>query len=268
MKVTMITPKDLGDFSGLLEPDEAFGIVDGTLTCFAALTDEGKAAGILSVEILHDFIRLKRIFVLPKYRRQKYGSNLIEIIKERPEDAMLPINVSLEEDRETGAFLLSAGFTEQPCSYSFVLGLLGNMAKLSADKYRTGFKLATIDQLKEGLLASYIQKHPHEELTWFQDGFINMERFSESSIVCLRNKAIEAVVLMEDFEDHTLLSWMHGNDQKALYLALSMVRGVLETEYGKDYRIKCLCAGENAQKAYSRLFSEYEIKRIQMFSYE
>ena len=274
MDTMMITSENMSDYRELLSYDEAFGIIDGKMTCFVALSEEEddeydyepEPVGLMTAQIFHDFIKLKNIFVDPEYRRKKYASNLLKIIKKRPKNYKLPIAAFFEEDPETAAFFKKSGFKKQDYHYSVVEGKLGDMNELSPmNKLKNEYKLLTIDQLNKGTLEQYITKAPHEELIQFYDDLLDIDRFTDTSLVCMKNGTIQAVVLLEDFEDHTQISWMHGKDQLAIYLSLSMVKKVLELEYDPDYTIKCLCANDTAQKTYSKLFSKCEVKNIQMY---
>ena len=131
--IKLITPENMAEFVMLLTPEDIFGISDGILTSFAAcIGDEEIPASIVSAHIYPEHITVKRLFTLPEYRRRHLATALMDVIKSRPEEAMLPIYVFHIENEEIDAFLKAAGFHEEDSKFCFVSGTFGDLVDLPA----------------------------------------------------------------------------------------------------------------------------------------
>ncbi|MBO6148964.1 MAG: GNAT family N-acetyltransferase [Lachnospiraceae bacterium] len=270
MKIVIINSENLSGYMRLLTYDEVFGVIDGELTCFAILSEDGKeAAGVMTVHIFPEYVRIERIFIYPPFRHRRLASKLLEIIEDRPKDLRLPIIFFSDGGADVSGLFKAAGFYEESCPYSVVYGELGDMAELQVpDKLKQRSRISSISRIPEGLLGEYIRKAPHDELIQFPDIKPNIGRFSDASMACLENGEIKAALLMEDFETHTRITWAHGEQSIFLFVCMAMVKRELEPEYGKEYRIECLCSEEGMEKAYSKLFLHSGLRRMRMYRHD
>ncbi|MCR5487149.1 MAG: GNAT family N-acetyltransferase [Lachnospiraceae bacterium] len=275
MQVRIISKTDIHEYSRLLTADEIFGIEDGRFTSFAAFGKEREEpAGILTVQILPEYIRLERIFVRPEFRRMGFASGLLRVIKDRPGDARLPIRAFLEEEEDVLALLKARGFEEKKNGYSVITGRIRDWIDLeprikeliTADIRKT-MKASWLDQWQEDALRDFILNSPHDELLQFPDKTMDLGRFSEASVICRVGDAIKAALLMEEREDDTQLTWCYGEEMAAIYVCLSLARLELEKEYGPDGLIRCLSTADPMEKAYKKLFAEYDRTAVKILEF-
>ena len=270
LNILSISRGNLSEYMHLLSSDEYFGIDEDRLTCFAAVDDSSDVAGLLIVQIFPEYIRLERLTVFPEYREKNVAAQLLEIIKERPEDARLPIYAFLEDEKELESVLEDSGFEKEDSDYCFVTGNLKdivetNVRKVLNEPGAKDIKAFCLDKIPEYLVRKFVLKSAHDELLQFPDKTIDFERFSDGSIVCLKNKEIKAALLMEENEDFTQFTWMHGDDNIAVYICVALAKSELESEYGPEYKIRCLCRKEAEEQAYKGIFTKCEKTNIDVY---
>ena len=76
IETEIITNEDLKRYLGLLDNMEILGMKSDRYTCFGAFDRiTKKGMGVLVAEVLEECIHIKRIYVLPKYRRKGVEKN-------------------------------------------------------------------------------------------------------------------------------------------------------------------------------------------------
>ncbi len=259
----------------IITADEIFGISEGRVTSFAVTDDESRApAGIMSVRILPEYIRLERIYILPEFRRRGYASGLLEIIKDRPEAAWLPINAFLEdgENEDVRELLEASGFTGRESGFSVITGHLKDLIDTDSrlenavpEAVRRKVKLYRLNMVPKHMIRNFINASPHDELLQFPDKASDLERFSDISMICLMGNTVRAASMIEEAEEHTQFTWCYGDEPIAVLACINAAKKELGEEYGPDHRIRCLCREESMEQRYKNLFTEYERKTINMF---
>ena len=273
MGITVISEDNLHEYMQILTSDEIFGINEDTLTSFVISDDEkNEPAGVLTVQIFPEFIRLERIFILPEFRHRGYAARLLDIIKDRPGDARLPIRAFPEEKGELSGLLEASGFTERDSSYCVLSAYIKDwidigqkILKKIPDDIKNQIMICHLDQVPEQMVREFVLRSPHDELMQFPDKTINMGRFSDLSTFSIVNDSIKAAALIEENEDYTQFTWCYGDGRYAMLANMFMVRKELEKEYGSGYRIRCLCPSERTADGYKKMFSACDIKKIYIY---
>ena len=116
-------------------------------------------------------------------------------------------------------------------------------------------------------LRQFILNSPHDELYLFPDKTLDLDRFSDGSIICEKDGQIEAVSLIEETDDYTQFTWTYGKDSLAILICMAAAREDLQAEYGPDYQIRCVCWDETTLKIYQKSFANYELKQIKMYKF-
>ncbi|MCR5726443.1 MAG: GNAT family N-acetyltransferase [Lachnospiraceae bacterium] len=275
MKINIITEENIQKYWSILSSDDIFGINDDRLTCFIVSDENDTPAGKMVVQIFPQFIRLENLFILPEFRRRGFATVLLDFVKERPKEARLPICIFLEDDNKDICSLLEkSGFKEGKCNYNIITGSFRDFInpfslnkKKIPEEALDKFKLSRLDQVPEAVIQKFILNSPHDEILQFPDKMLDLERFSDGSIICQNGNSIEAVLLTEETEEYTQFTWTYGKDSLAMFSCLVTAWKDLESEYGPDYRIKCLCCDEHTLKVYDKLFSKREIKQIKLYHF-
>ena len=277
MRISIISDDNIREYMRLLTNDEIYGITDGRYTSFAIHENDMETAGIMTVQILPEYIRLERIFILPEYRRRGLASALLEVIKERPEDMRLPIRAFIEDEADVRGLLEASGFIRQESSYSIIEGRLGDwidlgprMKKIIPDDVKKKIMIRRLNQISERQLRDFVLRSPHDEILQFPDSMTDPGRFSDISMICTVDNIVKAASLIEEKEDHVQFTWCYGKDKYAVFASMFMVKKELESEeeYGPSLRIRCLCTGKNIEEGYQKIFSEYETRIIYMYQFD
>lgn len=274
MKTHIVTGENILDYWSILSSDEVFGINDNSLNCFVISDDDGNIAGKMTARIFPEYIRLNSLFIYPEYRRKGFATALLDFLKVRPEDAYLPIRVFLEDEEDIRALLEKNGFTEEKCDYNIITLSLGDfpdpdvlIKRKFTDSAISKFKLSRLDHVPKPKLQNFILNSPHDEVLLFPDKTLDLERFSDGSIICSKGDQIEAVSLIEETDEYTQFTWTYGKDTLAILLCMVAARKDLQAEYGPDYQIRCLSWDEVSLKIYQKSFSKCELKKIKMYRF-
>ena len=268
--IKLITPENMAEFVMLLTPEDIFGVSDGILTSFAAcIGDEEIPASIVSAHIYPEHITVKRLFTLPQYRRRHLATALMDVIKSRPEEAMLPIYVFHTENEELEAFLKAAAFHEEDSKYCFVSGTFGDMVDMPAPvDLSKDIQVKSIMEVPKETVADFIYRSPYDELIQFPDKATELPFFSEASILSIQKKEVKAALLIEESDEDIQITWAYGQDYKQLYNCFYYMKKVLSSDFGTETVIRCLCTGEKTKLSYSKLFKKYEEIRIHTYRFD
>lgn len=276
MGVTIISEENISEYMQILTSDEIFGINEDRLTSFVISDDEkDEIAGVMTVQIFPEYIRLERIFILPEFRHRGYASRLLEIIKDRPGDARLPIRAFPEDKGDVSGLLESSGFTEKENRYCVLSAYLKDwidigqkiLRKMPED-IKKKIMIYNLDQVPEQLIREFVLRSPHDEILQFPDRMTDVERFSDVSMISMMDNTIKAASLVEETEDYTQFTWCYGEDRYAMLANMFMVRKEMGSEYSPDYRIRCVCSNEHTAEGYKKMFSACDIKKIYMYQFD
>ena len=274
MKISIVTPENILDYWSILSSDEVFGINDNRLNCFVISDEDGNSAGKMTARIFPEYIRLESLFIFPEFRHKGFATALLNLLKNRPKEAFLPIRTFLEDEEDIRALLEKSGFTEEKCDYSIFTLSLGDFPDANGlikrkfpDVSLSKYKLLRMDHVPKQKLRQFILNSPHDELYLFPDKTLDLDRFSDGSIICEKDGQIEAVSLIEETDDYTQFTWTYGKDSLAILICMAAAREDLQAEYGPDYQIRCVCWDETTLKIYQKSFANYELKQIKMYRF-
>ena len=274
MKISIVTQENILEYWSMPSSDEVFGINDNRLNCFVIFDEDGKPAGKMTARILPEYIRLESLFIFPEFRHRGFATAFLDLLKKRPKDAFLPIHAFLEDEEDIRALLEKTGFTEEKSNYNIITLSLkdfpdpNNLIQRKFPKEALGqFNMLRMDHVPEQKLREFILNSPHDEMLLFPDKTLELDRFSDGSIICEKGDKIEAVSLIEETDEYSQFTWTYGKDSLAILMCMTAARKDLEAEYGPDYQIRCLCWDESVQQIYRKSFSDYELKQIKMYSY-
>ena len=90
-------------------------------------------------------------------------------------------------------------------------------------------------------------------------------RFSDGSIVCVKNKRVVALILMEEKDDSITIPYMDGDDLTYVYYGFSVLRKRLLEEYTPSEEIRFLICKENEKEVVEELMSHSKEKRIKIY---
>ena len=268
--IKLITPENMAEFVMLLTPADIFGISDGILNSFAAcIGDEEIPASIVSAHIYPEHITVKRLFTLPEYRRQHLATALMDVIKSRPKEAMLPIYFFSAKNKEFEAFLNAAGFHEEDSKFCFVAGTFGDLVDMAAPEDTSeDIKIKSIMDVPKEIVADFIYHSPYDELIQFPDKATELPFFSEMSILSIQNKEIKAALLIEESDENIQITWAYGQEYIHLYNCFYYMKKILSLDFGTQTVIRCLCTNEKTKKSYSNLFKRHRIIRIHTYRFD
>ncbi len=274
MKITIVTHENILDYWSILSSDDIFGINDDRLNCFVVSDEDGNPAGTMTVQVLPEYIRLEKLFIFPEFRHKGYATALLNFIKNRPKEAFLPIRAFLEDEEDIRGLLESSGFAEEKCDYNIISLFLkdfpdpnGLIKRKFPDESLGKYRISRMDHVQRQKLQHFILSSPHDELFLFPDKTLDLDRFSDGSIICEKGDLIEAVSLIEETDEYSQFTWTYGKDTLAILLCMAAARKDLEAEYGPDYQIRCLCWDETVVKIYEKSFANYELKQIKMYKF-
>ena len=268
--IKLITPENIVEFIQLLTPEDIFGINDGILTSFAAcIGEEEIPASIVSAHIYPEHITVKRLFTLPEYRRRHLATDLMDVIKSRPEEAKLPIYVFHTGNEELDAFLKDASFHEEDSKFCFVSGTFGDLVDLPAPaEVSNDIKIKSIMAVPREAVADFIYRSPYDELIQFPDRATELPLFSDASILSIQGKEVKAALLIEESDEDIQITWAYGPDSKQLYNCFYYMKKVLSSDFGTETVIRCLCTGEKTKTSYSKLFTRHEEIKIHTYRFD
>ena len=274
--IRIITEENMRQYMQLLTSDEIFGITEDRFTSFAVFDEESdEPAGTMSVQIFPEYIRIERIFILPEFRHRGYASSLLDVIKERPEGARLPVRAFIEDNEDVRGLLEASGFKGQESTYTAISACLGAWTDLEAkirkavpDDYIKKIKTFRLDQIPPDLIRTFVMNARHDEILQFPGKVMDTERFSDISAICVLDNTIKAASMIEETDDYSQFTWCYGDDPYSMLISMFMVKKELEAEYGPDYRVRCLCANNKEEQAYTNMFSKYDRRIIYEYQFD
>lgn len=266
MYTEIITDDSIGGYMGLLTNEEYFGIEKEIFTGFGA-REEGtdQVLGILIAEVHMTHIRIRRLYRDPDLADEAAMTELLRVVTDLPEDQKLPVLFSGTDEEIDAKLLTEHGFKEIPGKYTVIEGTLEHFREFSAAKT---CDVCTLDQLPVSLVERFILENEPDRFLQMPEDYLDTDRFSEASLVCVDGKKITGVILMEESDLGIRIPYMKSGDKKALLYALYVLRKLLFSEFGPGIKISFLTNDEAEKKAIHALFSICEEKKIHIFSYK
>ena len=268
MQTELITADNINKYFPLLLLEEFYGIRSGRVCGFGAYDkSSGIALGVIIAQIYDDYIRIRRIYALPDYRRQGVGETLLKLITKI--SGSVEFDVFINSLKSYPDFLLNRDFEETDSSYNYIYSRPCDVSGSALDdEHRTGYEVLTADSINDRVLANFVFNRSFDPFMQFPEGIFDRERFSDGSIVVKKNDEIVAVVLIEEPDECVQISWMSGSDSVALEYAFSVAVKELEAEYGSEESFRVLVCSEKERQSVEGLFDSFRKEQIRIFRLE
>lgn len=267
MVTEIITEETIGKYLKVLKNEEIFGILDGRISAIAVWDEEKEQPqGVLTAEIHTELILIRRIYVLPEYRDGETGNVLMHIATDIPEEQRVPYVIYGTDDEIDETLLAEYGFSEVPSKYSWIEGVLENYKEIKVPP--KAFDMGTLDKAPMDKVQDFVLKSDPDRFMQMPDGYLESGRFSDASLICMKNDAIVGVILLEELDDSIQIPYIHTKDNLALLYSLYVLRKVLWTEYEPTARLQFLMNDGIGREALTVLIHPSEEKKIRIFRYE
>ncbi len=261
MLIEQLTRDNLDDYLHLLTPDEIFGTIMERYISFGAYDENTQETlGTITVEILPEYIGIRRIFTDPYHRNKGVATGLLEFIKDVPDNLALPLCAITDEDVD---FLLKRGFKSEKSSYTFAEGNLGNFDRPPVDeKVRKSHMVKNLDNVDTEMLEDFVEGAPHDEFIQFPDMCVDNRRFSDGSLVSMSDGEVTGAVLMEEPGDDIRITWAYAKSEDILMLLLSVLKTELDMEYENRKQLRFLLCDRRITNTVGKIFHKSEIRPV------
>ena len=267
MMTEIITEESIGKYIKILKNEEIFGILDGRITGLGACDDEsGQPEGVLVAEIHMEYILLRRIYVLPDCQDEDLISRLMDIVTDLPEDLKAPIYYYGTDEETDATVLAQYGFKEIPNGYSCIEGFLEDYKEIKAPPKL--FEVGTLDQVPKDSVQNFVLSSTHDRFMQIPDGYLDISRFSDASLVCYKRNIVVGVILMEETDDMIRIPYMYTKDNMALLYSLYVLRKVLFADYAPKAKLCFVMRDGIGREAIHALIRPSEEKKIRVFRHE
>ena len=239
----------------------------GKITCFGAYDEETEEImGVLSAEVYPEFISIKRIFVCPDFGREEVESALLDAVTDLPDEIRLPIYVFGTEDEIDEEIIEANGFMKLPSNYSYIEGQLKDFINLNASL--TEGELKTLDKIPPEELENFIFHNSYDDLIQMPGGYIDMDRFSEGSLVLLKKHLIDGAILIEESDKYIQIPYIFAEDNRLLLYAFFILKKLLFTEYAPGAKLRFLICNGVGADAIKRIIRNSTEHNISIFKFK
>ena len=239
VQTEIITGDELKRYLGLVETTEILGMEEGRFTLFGCFDDEtGEAVGILAAEVLGLVINIKRIFVLPKYRRKGVAKQLLSAVADLPEELRMPIIAYGVREELNIRFLSAMGFKETTDDFSCFEGKLGDFKKFPLPGEDGGYSVIPVEMATEDMINDFAMKTGMEKGVYITDLLLREDPFCDGSILCLKDGAVAALMILDESDRKIEIPFAQGDDPKAVFYCFSALHEELSGEYGPDAKLR------------------------------
>lgn len=266
MRKEIVDENTIKNYMELLTNWEIFGIYNESVTCFGAFDDKkSRPMGVLIAEVFFHYIWIEKLFTLPLYRKNGVATELLNWATDIPDEHTMPFYIYGTGDFIDEVFLLNKGFTKEFSNYFCMSGTLGDLLDVHPPKNIGSYDMRTIKHVDFNKISDFVFHSDYDNFLQFPEEELILDRFSDGSIVCLNCGNIEAMVLLEEFDTFVQVTYIRGNDNKALMYCFSMLKRVLLSEYTPKMQLKFLSYDENGKNAIKSLLTNCDEKPISVF---
>lgn len=268
MKTEMITGKSIGKYLHILTNEEIFGFNEDRFTLIGAFDEnQDQPVGMAAARVMPQYIWLERIFIDPDYRLQGVSKELLRIMTDLPKESRIPFCVYGEESEINENYLMKIGFKDVRNSYSYIEGTLGHLIDIKLPSKRSNIKIQTVDRIAPERLEKFIFASRKDEFLQFPEGYLDMDRFSDASLVCVKDDKIDAVVMMEELTDCIQVTYVYGKSNHALLFGTAAIKKLMLDEFEPSMKLRFLICDGLGREAVKCIFSECEEVPIKMFKW-
>ncbi|MCR5249685.1 MAG: GNAT family N-acetyltransferase [Lachnospiraceae bacterium] len=270
MQTERIVRENQSRYLKLLSNDELFANEEGRYSCFGAFDEDSREAlGVLVAQILPAYIRIVKLYTLPKHRNRGVASTLLKLATDLPEELSLPFYAVVSGEEADPEFLTKRGFVKTDDRYSYLSGWLEDLEDLPRPQnLPSSARVLPADRVPYESLSDYVLSFGHDELLQFPEMKLDMNRFSDGSLVCTRDKEINAVLLMEELDEYIQISWIHCRDSRSLYQIFSVMKKALKSEYDPEAELRFLLCDNKGEEAIEKVFRYRERIPVHIYRLE
>ncbi len=260
MQIEMVTTERLSAYMHLMTPDEFYAITDDRLTCMGVYDEKANTpAGVITLKVLPDHIRIVRLFTEPSYRQKGVASTLLEIATdisggERPDYYFILSDGEADTD-----FMARRGFAPEAGKYSFITGRIRDLETFrSADEDKADFSVTSAEEVDADALSRFVFGMEHDNFLQFPEGYVDMDRFSEGSIICQGVGGVKGAMMIEEMEDYIQVTWVGASEERFFGPLFATLYREYIKEYGLDAQIRFLACSPNEKEVLSKVFVRSE----------
>ncbi len=267
MQIEMVTEKRLSAYMQLMTADEFYAISDGRLTCMGVYDETAdKAAGVITLKVLPDYIRIVRIYTEPSYRCKGVASTLLDIATDFSDNKHPDFYFILSDEEADTDFLARRGFVKEPEQYGFITGRICDMARfMPADETDSDFSVTNADDVDVDSLFRFVFGMDHDSFLQFPEGYLDMDRFSDGSIICQGAGGIKAAMMIEEMEEYIQVTWSGASEERFLGPLFATLHKEYMIEYGLNEQIRLLTCNPKEKEMLSKVFERYEELPISIY---
>ena len=270
MKTEAITRDNLSRYMHMLTNDEIFANDTQRYSCFGAFDEAtGEGLGVIVASVLPEYILIEKLFTDEKNRGKGVASELLSLVTTLPDGVTMPFYFATAHEDINDGVIKNKGFAEIESRYKFQVGKLEDMRDITvSDSMKAGLRIQPAYNVSEKLLSNFVFRSEFDRFLQFPETVLDMDRFSEGSLVCLQNDKICAVMLIEELQDAVQFTFIHCLDTRSLFGLFSIVKPALRLDYGKDSIIRFLICDGKGEEGVRRAFGRCHEQPVRVFRKE
>ncbi|MBP5309916.1 MAG: GNAT family N-acetyltransferase [Lachnospiraceae bacterium] len=260
-----INSENITRYMHLLSNAEIFGISDERLCAFGASDERtDNTLGVLVTEIFPQYIRIEKLYTVSEYRNNGVAEKLLSIIIEPIVTKKMPIFIYTTDSIDV-SYIQSKGFKKTDDDYCYIEGRLGNLKDISLPSKKDSIVFDTIDKVSVKDLDRFVFRNPHDNLIQFPEGLVDINRFSDGSLVCKKDGKIEAVILTEEQDDRIDVTYIYSTDAKYILNLLSILKKLYMEEYTPQTMIRFLICNNKVREGIEKILAESKERPLNVY---
>ena len=264
MITEMITGETINTYMNLLSNEEIFGIENERFTCFGACDeDTGEALGIITAEVYMEHIRIRRVFSMPKNTETEKA--LMAVITNLPEDMKLPVYYLGTDEEVDEELLLKCGFTEEQSKYSYIEGTPEKLKDVGNPSLVC--EIRTLDKAPLDGVQNFLSGIHPDGLLEVPDAYLDLNRFSDSSLVAVSQHKIVGMLLVEDTDDLIEIPYICSTDNNVAIVLFHIFKKICNVEYGPKVKLRFVICDKMKKDAISALMKGGIETKVRIFKY-
>ena len=223
-----INSENITRYMELLSNAEIFGISEGRLCAFGAFDEKtDNILGVLVTEIFPEYIRIEKLYTVPEYRNKGVAKKLLCIIIEPIVTKKIPIFIYTTDSIDV-SYIQSKGFKKTDDDYCYIEGRLGDLKD---------FSLPSKDS----------------------------NRFSDGSLVCIKDGKIEAVMLTEEQDERIDVTYIHSTDGRYILDLFSVLKRMYMEEYTPQTTIRFLICNNKGREGIEKILAGSKMRPLSVY---
>ncbi len=260
-----INSENITRYMELLSNAEIFGISEERLCAFGAFDEKtDNILGVLVTEIFPEYIRIEKLYTVPEYRNKGVAKKLLCIIIEPIVTKKIPIFIYTTDSIDV-SYIQSKGFKKTDDDYCYIEGRLGDLKDFSLPSKEKSIVFDTIDRVSVKDLDRFVFKNPHDDLIQFPEGLVDSNRFSDGSLVCIKDGKIEAVMLTEEQDERIDVTYIHSTDGRYILDLFSVLKRMYMEEYTPQTTIRFLICNNKGREGMEKILAGSKMRPLSVY---